>query len=73
MFNINGEEWAVHLVSPNHPALIRNDGTFAIGSCDDDTKTIYVNDMLNEYLMQKKEIEKKDLFFYYQAGKRLNS
>ena len=53
MFNINGEEWAVHLVSPNHPALIRNDGTFAIGSCDDDTKTIYVNDMLNEHLMRK--------------------
>lgn len=53
MFTINGEEWAIHLVSPNHPKLYREDGTLTIGACDDDIKTIYVNDMLNEQLMRK--------------------
>lgn len=53
MFNINGEWWQVLLVSPNHPKLQRADGSFTIGSCDDITKTIYVNDMLNKQLMRK--------------------
>ena len=53
MFTINGEYWKIHLVSPNHPALYRPDGSLTIGACDDDTKTIYVNDMLNDALMRK--------------------
>ncbi len=53
MFTINGEYWKIRLVSPNHPALYRPDGSLTIGACDDDTKTIYVNDMLNDTLMRK--------------------
>ena len=53
MFTINGEYWKIHLVSTNHPALYRPDGSLTIGACDDDTKTIYVNDMLNDALMRK--------------------
>lgn len=53
MFTINGEYWQIHLVSPNHPALYRLDGSLTIGACDDNTKTIYVNDMLNDTLMRK--------------------
>lgn len=53
MFTINDEEWAVHLVSPNHPMLQRLNGEYTLGSCSDDNKTIYVNDMLNEYMLRK--------------------
>ena len=53
MFTINGKQWVIHLVSPNHPALIREDGSVTIGACDDMTKIIYVNDMLNDYMMRK--------------------
>ena len=53
MFTINGEYWKIRLVSPNHPALYRPDGSLTIGACDDDTKTIYINDMLNDTLMRK--------------------
>ena len=53
MFTINGEYWKIHLVSPNHPALYRLDGSLTIGACDDDTKTIYVNDMLNHTLTRQ--------------------
>ena len=43
MFIINGEAWRIILVSPNHPALQRSDGSYALGMCYDDTKTIYMN------------------------------
>ena len=51
MFNINGENWKIFLVSNNHPALLRSDGSSTIGSCDDNTKSIYILEDLNdEYL-----------------------
>lgn len=33
--------------------LYREDGILTIGACNDDTKTIYINDMLNEQLMRR--------------------
>lgn len=53
MFIINGEEWHVHMVSPNHHELVRSDGTVSIGSCDDETKTIYICDMLPKEKIKK--------------------
>lgn len=44
MFNINGEDWRVLLVSPNHPQLQTFDGFLALGVCNDNNKTIYIND-----------------------------
>lgn len=43
MFIINGEAWNVVLVSPNHSALQRSDGSYTLGMCYDDNKTIYMN------------------------------
>lgn len=51
MFYINNQPWRIHLVSPNHHALQRPDGSYTIGSCDDELKTIYINDMLNKQMM----------------------
>lgn len=53
MFSINGENWGVKLVSPQHPKLLRTDGSLSIGSCDDQTKTIYINKDLNADLFKK--------------------
>lgn len=53
MININGESWRVVLTSPTHPALYRTDGTLTIGSCDDSTKTIYINKELSPKYMKK--------------------
>lgn len=46
MLNINGEDWRILLVSPFHPELYRSDGSLTIGACDDDTKSIYINENL---------------------------
>ena len=53
MFNINGENWRVLLVSPNHPGLHRSDGTYALGMCSNAEKTIYINDELDIYIIKK--------------------
>lgn len=53
MVNINGEYWTIYLVSPNHPSLIRSDGTVTIGACDDNKKAIYIVDNLSNKYFKK--------------------
>lgn len=53
MFNINGETWRILFVSPFHPKLYRSDGSLTVGACDDEEKTIYVNDTLSEQRTKK--------------------
>lgn len=53
MFEINGDEWKLFFTSPNHPMLMRSDGTFTIGACDNNLKSIYVCIDLEPKLMKK--------------------
>lgn len=53
MFSINGEEWDILAVSANHPKLTRSDGSRSVASCDDDTKTIYVDRTLQGAFLKK--------------------
>lgn len=47
MFKINNIKWFLKFVPPESPSLMRSDGTFAVGICDNETKTIYLNDTLH--------------------------
>lgn len=53
MFKINGEDWKILLVSSNHPALMRSDGSWTIGACDDNAKSIYILETLNNAYFKK--------------------
>lgn len=53
MFNINGIDWAIVKTSPNHHKLARSDGSFTVGACDNDTKTIYLNETLSDHFLKK--------------------
>ena len=53
MFKINGETWRVVLVPPAHPGLLKRDGGYTIGVCDDTQKTIYINQNLDNTLFKK--------------------
>lgn len=53
MVNINGEEWRLIFTSPNHPMLLRSDGTFTIGACDNNSKAIYISCELTPQLTKK--------------------
>lgn len=53
MFKINGDEWKILFVPPNNIQLARSDGQRTLGVCDNDTKTIYINNSLNNTFLQK--------------------
>lgn len=53
MLKINGEEWRLFLTSPFHPMLIRSDGSFTIGTCDNYSKSIYINRKLRPFMMKR--------------------
>lgn len=53
MFNINGENWRILLVSPNHPKLQLSTGDYSVGACDDMTKAIYISEGLNDSFFKK--------------------
>lgn len=53
MFEINGEIWRVVFVSPQHPQLVRSDGSITIGACNDDNKTIYIDETLDKHMIKK--------------------
>jgi Zn-dependent peptidase ImmA (M78 family) len=53
MIRFNGEVWRVLLVSPNHPMLQRYDGSWTIGACDNNLKTIYISDSLDEFMTRR--------------------
>lgn len=53
MVNINGENWRILIVSSNHPAIQRPDGSFTLGCCDDDVKTIYICENLTDFYFKK--------------------
>ena len=53
MLNINGLSWRVLLVSANHPSLMREDGTWSIGACDNVLRTIYVCDEIEQNELKK--------------------
>lgn len=53
MISINGQEWRIFLVSPLHPQLQRSNGSYAIGACDNNVKTIYISNDLTSFYTKK--------------------
>ena len=47
MFIINGEIWRVVFVTERDPALLKPNGDFAIGACDDYSNTIFLSNTLS--------------------------
>lgn len=68
MFNINGVDWGIKLVSPNHPKIRRNNGSVALGSCDNVTKIIYISEAVPKEKLLKvlcHEITHAPMFSYH--------
>lgn len=53
MINLNGVGWRVLLVPSGHPDLMRQNGTFTLGCCDNDQKTIFIDENLNLVYLKK--------------------
>lgn len=50
---INGIDWKILLVSSNHPGLLKSDGSQALGVCDNNIRTIYIDDSLHDTKFKK--------------------
>lgn len=53
MFLINNIYWKLAFVPIDFPLLQRMDGTYAIGACDNLTRTIYISEILHGDLLRK--------------------
>ena len=53
MFLINKVYWKLSVVPANFPLLQRLDGSYAIGSCDNLTRTIYISENIHGDLLKK--------------------
>ncbi len=53
MILINNIYWKLSFVPPTFPLLRRWDGAFSIGACDNLTRTIYINELLQGNLLKK--------------------
>lgn len=53
MFLINNIYWKILFVPAIFPLLQRPDGSFTIGSCDNLTRSIYLNENLQGQLLKK--------------------
>lgn len=53
MFLINNVYWKLAFVAPHFPLLQRVNGEFTIGACDNLTRTIYINELLQGDLLKK--------------------
>ncbi len=53
MFTINGEQWWIVLVMPYDVALLMPNGNYALGACNDATKTIYISNELHGEIFEQ--------------------
>lgn len=53
MFAINGEHWNILMVPEYNKMLYRSDGTLSVATCDDISKTIYINESLQGAFLRK--------------------
>lgn len=53
MFTINGIYWRIKWVHPYSNNLLKKDGTYTLGVCDNATKTISLSDRLEGSMLKK--------------------
>ena len=52
-FVVNNQEWKLQFVKSNNHNLTRSDGSITIGMTDNNTKTVYINNRLSDYMTDK--------------------
>lgn len=52
-FTVNNQEWELRFVNPNSKNLMRSDGSITLGMTDNNVKTVFINNRLNNYMTDK--------------------
>lgn len=53
VFTVNNQEWNLVFVKSNSKELMRSDGSITIGMTDNNTRTVYINNRLSDYMTNK--------------------
>ena len=52
-FTVNNNIWYLEFVKPNSRYLMRSDNSITLGMTDNNVKTVYINNRLNDYMKDK--------------------
>ena len=52
-FVVNDQEWNLQFVKPSSKELMRSNMTFTLGMTDNNTRTVYINNRLSDYMTNK--------------------
>lgn len=52
-FIVNNQEWQLLFVNPSNSNLKRSDGSITLGMTDNNTRTVYINNRLSDYMTNK--------------------
>lgn len=50
---VNGIKWDIIYTRPNNPILINEDGVYTLGVTLGDTKQVFINATLSDYMLEK--------------------
>lgn len=60
--------WNIMFINPNDTRLLRSDNVYSIGVCDNNTKTIYINNKLDGKLLDKVILHELTHAFIFESG-----
>lgn len=52
-FSVNNQEWKLQFVKPSSKDLMRSDNSITLGVTDNNTRTVYINNRLSDYMTNK--------------------
>ena len=52
-FSVNNQEWQLLFVNPSNSNLKRSDSSITLGMTDNNTRTVYINNRLSDYMTNK--------------------
>jgi hypothetical protein len=52
-FVVNDQEWNLQFVNPSSKDLMRSNATITLGMTDNNTRTVYINNRLSDYMTNK--------------------
>lgn len=52
-FVVNDQEWNLQFVKPSSKDLMRSDNSITLGVTDNNTRTVYINNRLSDYMTNK--------------------
>lgn len=52
-FSVNNQEWNLQFVKPSSKELMRSNNSITLGMTDNNTRTVYINNRLSDYMTNK--------------------